>query len=493
MTNNLGRFILSSLQGGGVVRDYAHASNTFRPNSNANAGKYKFLFHVYFTINASISKKIDSRLLSYLVKRAELPKFNLELREMNQYNRKQLNQTRIKYSPITLTFHDDNASQIRELWRSYYNYYFSDGRYSENTYNFKDRYKSTRLAKSWGLDSGSSVDFFTSIDIYSLWAGKSMKVTLINPMINSFSHDTHDYADGASLMENTMQITYTSVKYENGHWTGTPGLGDFQFYDTQSSDIAGDYAGYNFDASSGTVYKPNEEFIDPRQQQLSDVQARSQQIFEGSNADRSPIASVTNFDTAQILYDQLRNSNNKFLFPTANFDYGVDYPGTVNASAVDVGRNVQALSESKVLLDSSQFLGVYEQGTWQRLLEEKGYDPRSISAAESAVDNAYSNNVIVNNSQAAVLAERYIEDRSKVENQATATLTQPDLNAVVSFQKNTVVEPAYNAAGWQQQLIAKGYRDYEIALVEENLTKIRLAPGVDIVSYAESYIRRNTQ
>jgi len=493
MTNNLGRFVLSSLLGGGVVRDYAHAANTFRPNSFANAGKYKFLFHVYFNVNTSANASVDTRVLSYLVKRVELPKFNLELRELNQYNRKQLNQVRIKYNPISLTFQDDNASQIRELWRSYYNYYYSDGRYSANTYNFKDKYKSTRLARSWGLDSGSTVDFFTSIDIYSLWAGRAVKVTLINPMINSFSHDTHDYSEGTSLMENTMQITYTTVKYENGYWAGTPGLGDFQFYDTQPSDIAGDYAGYNFDASSGAIFKPGEGFTDPLEQQLSDAQARAAQVFESANAARSSVAGATSFDSAQILYDQLRNGNNRYLFPTANFDYGVDYNNTVNSGAVDVGRNAQAVSESKVLIDDAQFIGVYEQGTWQRTLEEKGYDPRSVTAAETAVNNAYASGTVSNNSQAAVLAERYIEDRTQVENQATGVLTQPNLNSAVSFQKNTVVEPIYNAASWQQQLIAKGYRDYEILLVEENLTKVRLAPGVDVAGYAENFIRRTNQ
>ena len=493
MANNLGRFILSSLLGGGVVRDYAHAANTFRPNGFANAGKYKFLFHVYFNINTNVNVDVDPRLLSYLVKRAELPKFNMELREMNQYNRKQLNQVKIKYNPISLTFHDDNASQIRDLWRSYYNYYYSDGRYSSNTYNFKDKYKSTRLASSWGLDSGSDVDFFTSIDIYSLWAGQAMKVSLINPMISSFSHDAHDYADGAALMENTMQITYTAVKYENGSWAGTPGFADFQFYDTQPSDLAGDYAGYGVDASSGAIYKPGEGFTDPWEQQQSDANARARQLFEGANADRSPVASASRFDSDQIIYDQLRNGNNEYLFPTANFDYGIDYENSVNAGAVDVGQNVRAVSENTVLLDNTQYLGTYEQGTWQRILEEKGYDPRSIAGSEGAINNAYVNGNVNNNAEAAALAERYIENRSEVQNLATGDLTQPDLNAVVSFQNNTVVEPIYNAASWQQQLASKGYRDYEIALVEDNLTKIRLAPGVDVVSYAESYIRRNAQ
>ena len=37
--------------GGDYLRDYTHASKTFRPNSYQNAPKFKYLFHTYFEIN----------------------------------------------------------------------------------------------------------------------------------------------------------------------------------------------------------------------------------------------------------------------------------------------------------------------------------------------------------------------------------------------------------------------------------------------------------
>ena len=37
---------------GPVLRDYTHASLTFRTNNYQNTPKLKFLFHVYFEINA---------------------------------------------------------------------------------------------------------------------------------------------------------------------------------------------------------------------------------------------------------------------------------------------------------------------------------------------------------------------------------------------------------------------------------------------------------
>jgi hypothetical protein len=55
---------------------------------------------------------------------------------MNQYNRKRIVQTKIKYDPIDISFHDDNGSgvgtanlggTVRALWKAYYNYYYFDG------------------------------------------------------------------------------------------------------------------------------------------------------------------------------------------------------------------------------------------------------------------------------------------------------------------------------------------------------------------------------
>lgn len=41
-------------------------------------------------------------------------------------------------------------------------------------------------------------------------------MTLVNPVIGSFAHDTLDQADGAGVMQNTMQIFYETVLYKSG-------------------------------------------------------------------------------------------------------------------------------------------------------------------------------------------------------------------------------------------------------------------------------------
>ena len=41
--------------GSDYLRDYTHASKTFRTNSYQNAPKLKFLFHTYFETSAAIN------------------------------------------------------------------------------------------------------------------------------------------------------------------------------------------------------------------------------------------------------------------------------------------------------------------------------------------------------------------------------------------------------------------------------------------------------
>ena len=489
MANNLGRFILSSLLGGGQVRDYAHASKTFRPSGFSRAGKYKYLFHVFFNINRAARVQVSPRDLSYLVKKIDLPKFTFDIRTQNQYNRKQLTNHKINYLPVNMSFHDDNGNAIRELWRTYYNYYVADGRYTSSMYAFNDRYEpaDNRFATRWGLDTGADEDFFVSIDIYSLHAGQSMKISLLKPIISAFSHDTHDYSEGANLMEHQMTVQYSGVKYTNGYWSGTPGFADFQFYDTAPSDLAGEYAGYQVDERSGAIFNPGEQEYDNYEIQRSTALSKLEQINAADNFDTVTNGNLTDTDVYNLITDQERNANGNTVFPTAYPEN--EFTSGENIGAIDVGQNIQAISEQVTLDDNKKYIGVYDQGTWQRQLEEKGYDPKSISIAEHSVNVAINNGDVVDNSGAARLAESFIDAPSSVTNQTEVSLTAVEENYPISFTNQSVLTPNYNGSSWQQDLRSKGYTDSQIKGVEDSLVNVKLGSSVDVVSYAEKYIQ----
>ena len=231
--------ILDQLTGRVYLRDYTHAAKNFLPGGQGNAGKVKFTFHTWFQINPSAYQPPTGQNYGLLVKTIKLPTFNIDVQEMNQYNRKRLIQSKIKYQPIEITFHDDNMSQVTAMWDAYYRYNYADAwnpivapfstAPAIKDYNRRNIYDPSISgdteygyrgdARGEGgnrADGGEKIPFFNNITVYGLWAGQFIAYTLINPIITQFDHDTYDYADGGGTMQNRMTIDYETVVYNTG-------------------------------------------------------------------------------------------------------------------------------------------------------------------------------------------------------------------------------------------------------------------------------------
>jgi len=244
--------IIGQLTGRVYLRDWQHAAKTFLPGGQGNAGKVKFTFHTYFSINNQAwNPPKDMTNYGLLVKSVKLPTFNMDVQEMNQYNRKRLIQSKIKYQPIDITFHDDNLSQVTAMWDAYYRYNYADSWnpvvsqfastggngpgalknfnrrniYDESIsgdteYGYRGDVRGDSASDGVGPPSpysdGEKVPFFNNITVYGLWAGNYIAYTLINPLITTFNHDTYAYDDGRGTMENRMTIDYETVLYNSG-------------------------------------------------------------------------------------------------------------------------------------------------------------------------------------------------------------------------------------------------------------------------------------
>lgn len=275
VTNPFLRGVVNGFLGSPNLKDFKHASKTFTTNYFANAPKFKWLFHVYFDFNriannnyAAFSNIVNEGLM---VKNIDLPKFNISLAEMNQYNRKRWVQTKINYEPVRITFHDDNANQIRHMWHSYYSYYYNDtnqpinrgspnplapaavetdvallatkNTYSENINTEKDYgYYGEYSNAATGVLNGKA-PFFKTIRIYGFNQHNYAEYVLINPIIESFSHDQYDYYSNNGIMENQMTVRFENVKYYEGNFNGQNpeavirGFADSGVYDKETSPI----------------------------------------------------------------------------------------------------------------------------------------------------------------------------------------------------------------------------------------------------------------
>ena len=261
--------------GGEYLRDATHASKTFTSNNYAYSPKFKHLFHVYFDINTALTEVgnnwPEDANFSLNVKSIQLPKFNFETHSLNQYNRKRIVQTKVKYEAVSIKFHDDNNNLVNKLWHAYYTYYYKDAAQvdinSSRTTGFTTsgickRYEDNRnlydtiipnnddwgfigegnpsLTTTSGLLGSPKIAFFKSINIFGFHQHNFMMYKLINPIISSFNHDQYSYSE-AGVMENNMTIEYETVKYFQGALNGqnpgaiVSGFGNPGHYDTRLS------------------------------------------------------------------------------------------------------------------------------------------------------------------------------------------------------------------------------------------------------------------
>jgi hypothetical protein len=351
------------------LRDYTHASLTYRTDGTyEKAPKLKFLFHVYFDINPEVSN-VPNANYGLLVKTVRLPSFNMQVDTMNQYNRKRLIQTKIKYDPVDITFHDDTGTatgsdyaggMIRSLWKAYYNYYYADGRnpevvfnrirgntpnagiggpggkqssFTAETYNYRNQYDYSITGNtSWGytgdetlsgeqasITNGRKIPFFKNITVFGLSQHKFTAYTLINPVMTSFSHDTYDYAQGNGTMENKMTLEYETVVYNEGDIDGNDpasivtGFGMKANYDRELSPIAREGSNSLVQGQAGLLLGGNMNNVtDPAQRQ------QAAQIANNYAKDVGASTSQVVFGENQAVGQNNGTRNNPYTFDVYN-------------------------------------------------------------------------------------------------------------------------------------------------------------------------------
>jgi len=366
-----------------TLRDYTHASKTFRTNSYQNAPKLKFLFHTYFTLNGGVldnfvggragSGLSTTTNFGLMVKEVKLPSFNFNNLVLNQYNRKRIVQTKLRYDPIEITLHDDNGDNINGLWEAYYNYYYND---STNTgsvlngaqggpnnsgglkqYNKRNIYDpDTSGNGDWGFAGGQSsssatpgtkIPFFKNITVFGFNQHNFTAYTLINPIINSFSHDSYNYSEGNGTMSNRMTIDYETVVYNYGKMDGkspeniVTGFGDQATYDTTPSPImqpgGNQYAlgqGGLTPANGGSISSPTKGNPDAAAYAQNATNANPYTASGGTNNVNSTAGAQMTALLRQSQQQQTSGRNNPFYFATAAASPGP--AGTANAPTIDV-------------------------------------------------------------------------------------------------------------------------------------------------------------
>lgn len=274
MPNIFDNFLKQAITGD-QIKDYKHASRLFVDNNYERSPKYTWLFHVYFDLNPELTTVNQRNQIEagMLVKSADLPKFRINTKTYNNYNRPSIAQTKINYEDINITFHDDSANIVRKLWFDYYNYYYRD---MDNNYgdatgslnpiylrNYKQTLGQRKLLNNFGYtprkNSNLSTQYIQAIRIYSLHQKRFSEYTLINPVITSYRHGTHQNGQDGT-MENVMTISYETVLYASGSARVARGFADLH-YDKSPSPLTVAGGGTNTILGPGGIVNALDEVI----------------------------------------------------------------------------------------------------------------------------------------------------------------------------------------------------------------------------------------
>jgi hypothetical protein len=207
----------------GQMANWQHATRVFVDDTFRLAPRSNFMFYVTFEINPLAHNALafttkHAQEVTFLVKSADLPKYNFESATKNQYNRKKLVYKNFTYEAVNIAFHDDNNGIVNAMWSIYYAAYIKDRKLPEQAYSdTKLRPGNVKSLDSfrYGLDNDKGPDFFKSISIYTMSRSRFNGYKLINPRIKSWQHGQVAYAS-ADTLESSMTLEYEAVQYSTG-------------------------------------------------------------------------------------------------------------------------------------------------------------------------------------------------------------------------------------------------------------------------------------
>lgn len=234
---------LSQLAAGDQIKDYQHAARTFVDGLYRLSPKIGTMYHVFIDLNPMVAQTDQNSQIEIglLAKNVALPKFSIQTKTLNAYNRKNIVQERVNYDPISFTFHDDSSDIVRDFWYGYYSYYYRDSDHEESLFHQDHKYK-PRQEQNWGFTPASSSStntpaYINTIRIYSLHQKYFSSYALIRPTITAFGHGQHT-AGEYEPMEHQMTVAYEAVRYETGAVTaGTVQGWNVMHYDNTPSPL----------------------------------------------------------------------------------------------------------------------------------------------------------------------------------------------------------------------------------------------------------------
>jgi len=214
-----------------MLRDSRHARHRFETRDAqteqdfGGRPKPKFLFGVRFItqFNSPAFGQFSDQNgdVAFMVKTVDKPKIDFDVTVMNQYNKRRLVQTKIKYQPINMRFYDSVDERLSKFILSYMQHYYGD-HLAENV----DQWSYDKISSEfnngvdgWGYRGisqpgrSNSAPFMSHIELYQFFGGNFSRWVFVNPLITSFDHDNVDAESGNVAQEASMSVEFEGLLY----------------------------------------------------------------------------------------------------------------------------------------------------------------------------------------------------------------------------------------------------------------------------------------
>lgn len=327
---------LNQLGTGDTIKDFQHASKLFVGDNFRLAPKHGYLYHVFFDLDASLTRLATTSQIEagMLVKSVDLPKFTMDVKNLNSYNKPNLVQNKIKYNELNISFHDDSADVIRNLWFDYYHHYYRDADlgyadkagspnptyFASTKYGVREKNNYGYSPRNYSLSTGGNIpQYIRAIRIYSLHQKRFSEYTLINPVITTFKHGQHQSGSN-ELMSHDMTIAYEFVLYAAGNVSKNTvkGFADIH-YDTSPSPLTPAGGGTASLLGSGGLVNTADEVISDLSSDPPDYASAIFKSFRGfKNLKNMDLKKAASAELSQIGTDILRGNNplNRIAIPS---------------------------------------------------------------------------------------------------------------------------------------------------------------------------------
>lgn len=186
--------------------------------------RQKFLFYATFNASPALSRNRNfstwQQGFAFQIAKIDRPKTTPQLRDLNQYNRKRVVHTGIKFDQVNITLHDTVDDRVLRVWRDYYKWYFGEGRGKNAATTWKSSVIVPRqdmpVSNGWGFappnTTDSDTNFFDTLDIYTFYGKKFTQVRVYNPKISNINFDSLETAS-SELATVEMSLEHEGYEY----------------------------------------------------------------------------------------------------------------------------------------------------------------------------------------------------------------------------------------------------------------------------------------